>query len=163
MENHCLATFPNGLFVINQELQSFLYKFNDTKWNQIQSRFPCDNKKQSQIQCKTFKDEFIIIPSVKNGKSCTAIFDIEKTTWTQLRNDNRKAPFGGYFQMLPNDQRKNILYYYGGFEKDTKVQSQEILQFDGIEEGWYLLPIKLPEPRNHTVKMTLLHADICNI
>ena len=92
----------------------------------------------------------------------TAIFDIENETWTELRNDDRKAPFEGYFQMLPNDQNDNILYYYGGFDEERKVQSLDIWEFDGIEEGWVLLPIKLPKSRNHTVKMTLLNSNICN-
>ena len=132
------------------------------KWNEITSEFPCDNQNQPYISCNLFEDRYVIVPSVKDDSSCTAIFNIETKMWSNLRIDDRNAPYHGYFQLLPNSDKKDLLYYYGGFEFQSDVSSQDIWQFDGVEEGWFLLPIKLPKARNHTVKMALIHPEVCD-
>ena len=67
-------------------------------------------------------------------------------------------------QNLPNEEEKEILLYYGGYEnEETKIRDQNIWQFIDFQSGWQLYPIQLPDDLKQNVTvMTLIHKNSCN-
>ena len=162
MDNHCLETIPIGLFVMSRNLHTYIYEFEASEWMNVTQTFPCDHKNTIKVNCKSNKDEMIIVPSVKKKSSCTGLFDLTTKTWSQMENDNRNAPYNGFLQHLPNSKDEEILLYFGGYEYGNKKRSNIIWKFNDHTYDWEIYPIRLSsELTSNTVAMTLLHPNIC--
>ena len=164
LSGHCLEPISQGLFLIDKSFQTYVYEFKKQKWQTIPSKFPCDNKNQSKVICKSFEDDLVIVPSMKNDMSCTGIFNLTSKLWIEMENDERKAPHGGFVDRLPNaNHSEEILLYFGGYQNDNETIRQETKwKFNGQYKKWETYPIDLPKKlREKTTMLTLLHPDIC--
>ncbi len=164
MDGHCLETVSNGLFLMDKTLEAYVYEFGTNEWETISSQFPCDNLKQTKVVCKSFDDDLVIVPSIKNGSSCTGIFDLKSKSWMEMDKDKRNAPYNGFLDRLPNDENEEILLFFGGyqFQNDT-IRDEIIWKFNGQDMNWEEFSIKLPNNlRENTTTLTLVHHNTCS-
>ena len=163
MNGHCLEIIPNGLFLMDKTLETYIYEFGINKWQSVSSKYPCDNMSQTKVLCKAFEDEFIIVPSIKNGSSCTGMFNLMTKSWIQMEMDDRNALYDGFLERPPNSDKEETLLYFGGHKsKNDTVRDETIWKFNGQDREWEIYPIKLSANlTKHTTMMTLLHPDMC--
>ena len=93
MQKHCFETINDNLFVIDQNLDTFVYEFNN--WTKVNQSFPCQSQYPNELICKAFGSDWIIVPSVENGTACTGIFNVTEMEWKRLKVDQRNAPYNG--------------------------------------------------------------------
>ena len=150
------------MFVIDKEKS--IYKHNSTsdKWSHLaDSGFPCSSTDQ-KMQCKIHEDTYIVVPSHKNGVSCTAIFDIRNNKWMELQNDERKAPINGTLDRWYGHGNGKGIVYFGGYEMGKKKRSNEIWMFYDLKHGWKKMDFNLPENVVQNATQTLtIHPDFC--
>ncbi len=128
MSYHCLEPIPNGLFVMGIDLHTYIYEHETSQWQNIKQSFPCDHRGILSMTCKSHQDQTIIVPSVKDGSACTAIFYLTSKTWTRMEVDHRNAPFNGILQHLPNAaDDEEILLYFGGHSGKTVEELDQII------------------------------------
>ncbi len=159
MENHCMEIVDDSkMFVFNinkyveynqknyeDRLKTFIYDFESADWNEIDSNsFPCQPNPKQQIHCKAYKDDFIVIPSVKNGTACTALFDMKTQKWARLENDLRNAPYKGKMEKIFYSGKETILFM-GGQSYENDVIDNKIWTFHGSYYGWIEMSLTLPD------------------
>ena len=71
------------------------------------SVFPCETE-NTKIQCKSYQDNYIFIPSVKNNYSCTGIFNLTSMSWLRLRFDDRIPSVNGTLDFWHGNENKVI-------------------------------------------------------
>ncbi len=160
MENHCMEVILEDLFVLDENLDVFIYKSDARIWTKISSTFPCDNKNQSKVICKTFGSNHIIAPNVLNDSACTGIFDLKKQEWTTLEIDQRSGLYNGTIQHLPNIENQEILLFFGGYKLGNDIREEVIWEFIGLEDGWKEFPVKLSKDlKEKGLVFSLMHPE----
>ncbi len=159
MHHHCFEVIKDGIFVLDTNLDIFTYGFKAKQWQKIQSDFPCDNINQNRTLCKALSNDFVIAPSVKDGKPCTGVFDINTKTWSALEFDQRNAIYNGTIQSLPDS---DTVVYFGGYTNASNTRDEKMWIFDRYDFQWEEYSIKLPNKLlNDTLVMTVLNPDTC--
>ena len=148
----------------------------------VHSPFPCQPH-GPRIQCKLHNDSIIIVPSILNNTTCTAIFDLETRTWSKLKTDLRNAPYQGTLDIWHGYEDETRLIYYGGFANknmtrdegkfvantrqegkfvyDVRKIDDKIWMFNGVENGWKKLGVKLPPYTQNAIKFLTVNPNFC--
>ena len=162
MHRHCFDILPHGnKFIMDQNLDTFIYNHKTEQWNQkASSQFPCDNKNQMKVHCKVFSNNlYVVVPSVLDELPCTAVFDVEKESWSKIESDDRKAVHNGTLQRHPTS---HAILYFGGFEIGHGARDDRVWMFDENGFRWTEYSVKLPpRTKRNTAAMALVHPNAC--